>query len=404
VKKYIKLITWNILDIKRYAEFLAKNWKNIVALYILIVGLVFINCEMIWFTSGIARSTDTLKDVMLPILTIRVLLYAKIAFVVFIGIGVSYLISLSIPIFTELIFQQFYADTYLFLKNRSIYRGKLYNITEKYLYTFIIVLSFGLITTLSINNSFRSDTSKMWHDLNMSFVFVSFFAPLFYLSTIMLIRRKRIKNNNKTLYFDKYFFSKDSIRRRFKTVIDLLIVLLLIGRVFIPAIHHFSENTINKGYNQLLHEHNYEKKFNDLIDDEQYTSGKITIDSEFLESIKIENVKQYLVAINPNAIEISRLNKLLPSIMRGFVLVLSIFALIEIGVYSLVGSFVYDRGNTFKSIIKATIGSTVFFAFLQLTLGEGFFVETGKIFNVSTILLFFITYFMYLQSSPEVIK
>ncbi|MFO7604927.1 MAG: hypothetical protein R6W72_01310 [Desulfurivibrionaceae bacterium] len=402
--KYIKLITWNGLNIKRYAEFLVNNWKNIVALYILIVGLVFINCEMVWFSSGIAQSTDTIKAVMLPILTIRVKLYAVIAFIVFAGIAISYLISLIIPILTEFIFQQYYSDTYYFLSNRLKYRAKLYNITEKYLYLFIAVLSSVIILTLSLNNSFHSNTKSMWRDINIAFIFVSFFAPLFYLLAVIFIRHKRIKSNKKILFFDKFFFSKESTRRRFKTVIDLLIILFLIGRVFMPLAHHFTEKTINNGYNQLLNKYDYENRFNELINDVQYTNGKITIDSEFLDSIKVENVKKYLVAINPNVIGMSRLNNLLPSIMRGFILALSIFALIEIGFYSLVGSFVYDRGNTFKSIIKATIGSTIFFTFLQLMLGEAFFVETDKLLNVSTILIFFITYFMYLQSTPEVVK
>lgn len=216
--------------------------------------------------------------------------------------------------------------------------------------------------------------------------------------TYYLNLRKRRK---KTSLFDRYLFSKQTMRRSLKNIVTFIMWTGGVGMILLPVFFAVLESLAETGAEQMLNKFQYRQLWEFIIQD----------------GYSPKSVDTSIVAALPNPDELAKSLSWFPSLPGEFqrffpvfqqrlFYITVLFSIFQVGIPSVVSVIIFaNRRKAMLSLVLATVKSSFFVFLLKALIETFFFIEFPESLVIS-VFFFVITFFLMQQSihtefSPE---
>lgn len=303
---------------------------------------------------------------------------------------VMYFTYFPVSLLVEGLYQLFAKESQSFIARRTRISRFLWNKFGKriQLAVFLILCA---ISYLMISMKIYQRPPK--EQVNFFVIIIAFAVPVVYTvlwGKYLIIRaRKKIMSN-----FDKYLFSKQSIRRQFTSILTFLACLVVLGWILLYSLFGALERIERTGSSFLLNEFEYREKWDFIVED-GYLQYSTTSDSiaGVPSPDQLERSLSWLPALRSEA------RTLFPQFQKGMFFILTLASLFQIGIPSVISAAIYkDRRKALLGVFLATLKSTLLVGGLQLFIRKAFFVDISEVMGIGTVFLFTVSFFLMQQS------
>jgi hypothetical protein len=206
----------------------------------------------------------------------------------------------------------------------------------------------------------------------------------------------RIRRQTRSQFLDIYLFSKQTARHYFKATVDMMLYLgMLAWFFFAPVVTSFS--WIGSSAGEYLRDfHSYDSRWETLA-----AEGATSLDwnsSRLFDLPAPDDLGDRLFILGDVG-GFERWRETFPVVLDRMFLMLTITGLLAVGSPALVGTAIYKDGRgTIRSVLSATIKSTLLVLGLQLFIRKVYLVDPSRITGSSILFFLAVSYFLMQES------
>jgi hypothetical protein len=210
--------------------------------------------------------------------------------------------------------------------------------------------------------------------------------------------RARRRNSAK---LDEFLFSRLSLRRRFKNILDGLAFLALLGLILLPGLFLSLKTLDAKATVVAATASHYEAGWNQLV-----AAGYSAPDALFATSLPNPESLSKRISAFAYFVDYSTLPSYLVRFQHGMFLVITVATFFEIGFPAILRAILFSGyRRSLRSLVLAAVKSFLIVAGLQLVVQQAFFVDLSNPVGVGTLFSFLISFFLMretieLRSAP----
>ncbi len=202
--------------------------------------------------------------------------------------------------------------------------------------------------------------------------------------TFYLIIRRSRKNTRR---FDYYFFAKQAIKDRLRTIVSLVLFLAIFGNIFLPWLFIGFGSAINIGPKLMPEGSEYEQKHRELVRD-GYTSDRNRGMANLPSPHEVRNYVWYFLGMGDNL----KPKALIKQFQKAMFSVVTLACFFLVAIPACGNAIVYrERIGALKKIILSTAISMVIVAGLHFCITKAYFVDTSEFFGMATLFLLIVS-------------
>jgi hypothetical protein len=209
----------------------------------------------------------------------------------------------------------------------------------------------------------------------------------------------RFRNRANSPYLDWYLFSRQSLRRNFKAVVNMMIWLAMVGWLFVVPVFYAMDWASAAGAGYLRQHQRYDARWESLTthgyDPAQSYSPRLAALPE------PDDLRAWLFALGPDA-PLDAWRPVFPEVLRRLFLMLTVTAVCAVGAPALIWAALSrtSRRATWV-LLAATLKSSALVLFMRLFIETAYRVDTSGLAGSAAVFFLAVSYFL-MQDSPSV--
>jgi hypothetical protein len=399
-------MTWALFHINAFKSFIKGiiRWKFLIIFFLLILILVVNLGVFLNILEATSVGSIKINDVeamgiyihLLLVITIYQYICAILAlFILLMWLLVAWLSLIVTRFIVEALFQLFYREDPLFVKQRT----RFISVVDKKVrirMNYFLVLFFALVLFYFIKiNVYELSVSEI---IKIFILLILTAIPFVWgIGWYGYYRVLKISKHRKSS--EKYLFSFAAVQRGFKSTIDALIWLALFGLIILPALFRSIDSVSEYCAKQVSTKYNYTKYFGYLVEKglpkEGIRIGKYA-------SIPSPDILSNNLSPVGYKLEFSKLRTESKKLQNGFFMVVTFGGLLSVAIPA-IGGFFLTRGRkkALLQILFVTLKTAIIAAALQIFISKTYFIDAGDPIGFAAVFMFVLSFFLALESHKD---